>query len=199
MPKLRPAIEQRLSLPKYSALWTCVTTAFGNQDWQEEKDYWDCALGLRDLWAEMSRAPARQVEKTVADIAVQCRDLANKIRTYAPEIKTLKGYLDIDIHSFMAEDLARFAVRLEEPNAPTEATMSRPRSMALNTAERTYLARALTHFLLSVSQVSGKPIARRNAVVAMTVSALLDIGANDEFDEKDVSDITEDIVQHYKK
>lgn len=32
----------------------------------------------------------------------------------------------------------------------------------------------------------------------MTVNALLDIGENDEFDGKDVSDLTEDIVAHYK-
>lgn len=196
--KLRPAIEQRLSLTAYDALWKGVKTAFVNEHWEEERDYWDFALGLRDSWASMSRAPAKQVEKTVSEIASLARSLANKIKTFSPELKTQKGYLEIDRHSFMAEDLIRFADDLDEPNEPTEATMARPRGMALETAERTYLARALTHFLLSVPIDSGKPIVRRDALVAMTVTALLDIGKNDEFDEKDVSDLTKDIVHHYK-
>jgi hypothetical protein len=32
----------------------------------------------------------------------------------------------------------------------------------------------------------------------MTVNALLDIGEDDEFDEKSVRDVTEDIVRHYR-
>ena len=197
-PKLRPALEQRLSLPKYDTLWKSVKTAFANEYWEDERDYWDYAFGLRDSWAAMSRAPAKQVEKSVLEISVLARSLANKIHTYAPELKTLTGYLDTDLHTFMAEDLIRFADGLDAPNSPTAAMSSRPRSMALKTAERTYLARALTHFILSVPIDSGKPIPRRNSLVAMTVTALLDIGQNDEFDEKDVSDVTEDIVLHHK-
>ncbi|WP_210546133.1 hypothetical protein [Rhodoferax sp. PAMC 29310] len=198
-PKLRPALEQRLSLPQYDSLWKSVTTAFANEYWEDERDYWDYALGLRDSWAAMSRAPAKQVEKTVSEIAALARCLAIKIHTYAPELKTLKGYLDIDLHSFMAEDLVRFADGLDEPNSPTAAMRSRPRSMALPTAERTYIARALTHFILSGVNAAGKPIRGRDSLVAMTVCALLDIGKNDEFDGKDVGDVTKDIVAHYKR
>lgn len=196
--KIRPTLEQRLSLPQYEDLWQSVKAAFANEFWEEERDYWDFALGLRDSWAEMSRAPAKQVEKTASEISTLARTLANKILTYSPEIKTLKGYLDIDLHVFMAEDLIRFADGLNSPNSPTEAMRSRPRSMARKSAERTYMARALTHFILSVPIDSAKTIPRRNSIVAMTVSALLDIGQDDEFDEKDVSDVTEDIVAHYK-
>lgn len=197
-PKLRPEIEQRLSLPKYAYVWTTVHIAFVNEGWKDERDYWDYALGLCDSWAVMSRAPAREVEKTVSEVAELARTLANKIQTYTPEIKTLKGYLDIDLHTFMAEDLIRFADGLDNANPPTEAMRSRPRGMSSKTAERTYMARALTSFLLSHATVSGKQIRGRDSIVAMTVCALLDIGSNDEFDAKDVSDLIKDIVAHDK-
>ena len=178
---LRPAIEQRLSLPQYALVWKQVEEAFAAQYWEDERDYWDHALGLRDSWQSMARAPTKQVERTVADIAVLARSLANRILGCSPEIRTLKGYLDIDFHTFMVKDLIRFADDLERPNSPTEAMQSRPRSMALETAERTYIARALTHFILSCGEVSGNPVPARNAVVAMTVNALLDIGEHDEW------------------
>jgi hypothetical protein len=195
---LRPALEQRLSLPKYDDVWISVKTAFANQDWEDERDYWDYALGLRDSWANSATSPARKVENSVAKISMLARSLSNRINGYSKEITTLKGQHQFELCSFMADDLIRFADSLEEPRSPTEAMMSRPRSMALPTAERTYLARALTHFLLSCTQVSGKPIPGRDSVVAMTVCALLDIGENGEFDGKDVSDLTEDIVAHYR-
>ena len=196
--RLRPAIEQRLCLAKYAYVRTSVKAIFVNEDWGSERDYWDYALRLRDSWASMSRAPAKVVEKTVLEIAQLARTLANKIRAYSPELKTLKGYLDVDLHSFMAEDLIGFADGLDKPNPSTEAMMSRPRSMASNNAERTYIARALSHYLLSGEKFSGKPFRKRDSLVAMTVCALLDIGANDEFNEKSVSDLTEDIVAHYR-
>lgn len=196
--KLRPEIERRLSLPKYTSVWESTKAAFVNTDREEERDYWDYALGLRDSWANMSRAPTKQVQKTVSEIATLASSLANRIRGCSPEIKTLKGYLDIDLHTFMADDLIRFSEALNEQNTPTEAMLSRPRSMALKTAERTYIARSLTHFILSSAKATGKPISGRDSLVALTVNALLDIGIDDEFDAKDVSDITEDIVKHYK-
>jgi len=195
---LRPAIEQRLSLPKYNAVWLAVEAAYKNEFWEDERAYWDYALGLRDSWRNMARGSAGDVKKTVDEIAIQARNLANRIKACSPEIKTLKGYQYVGPHTFMAEDLVSFANGLAEPNSPTEAMRSRPRSMALETAERTYLARALTHFILGGFQISGKPIPGRSALVAMTVNALLDIGAEDEFDAKDVDDLTEDIVKHYK-
>lgn len=196
---LRPAIEQRLSLPKYNAVWLAVEIAYKNEFWEEERDYWDYALGLRDSWNNMARGSAGSVKKTVADIATQARNLANLIKACSTEIKTLKGYQYVGPHTFMAKDLIHFADGLDEPNPPTEAMQSRPRSMALATAERTYIARALTHFILGGFQISGKAIPGRSALVAMTVNALLDIGAQDEFDAKDVDDLTEDIVRHYTR
>ena len=68
-PKLRPAIEQRLSMPSYDNVWASVKAAFVNKDWEDERDYWDLALGLRDSWASMSRAPEKEVEKTVGGTA----------------------------------------------------------------------------------------------------------------------------------
>lgn len=197
-PRQRPAIEQRLLSPKYAYVRTSIKAIFVNEDWGDERDYWDYALGLRDSWTDMSRAPAKEVKKTVSELAQLARTLANTIRAHAPELKTLKGYLDVDLHSFMAEDLIGFADDLDKPNPPTEAMMSRPRSMASKTAERTYIARALSHYLLSGEKVSGRPFRKRDSLVAMTVCALLDIGANDEFNEKNVSDITADIVARYR-
>ena len=48
IPTLRPAIEQRLSLPKYDAVWKAIETAYANEPWEEERDYWDYALGVTD-------------------------------------------------------------------------------------------------------------------------------------------------------
>lgn len=199
IPKLRTAIEHRLSLPKYASVWKCVNTAFANEVREVERDYWDFALGLPDAWASMAKAPAKQVESSVIEIAMQARSLAYKIHAFSPELKTFKGFLDVDIHTFIADDLIEFADSMDARDSPTEAMTFRPRSMALPTAERTYMARALTHFILSCGKVSGNPIPGRDSVVAMTVCALLDIGSNDEFDGKDVSDLTKDIVSHYRE
>jgi len=192
---LRPAIEQRLSLPQHNELWAAVKAAFAADDWEEERDYWAYAVGLRDSWSTMSKAPAKEVERTVAEIAALSQQLANKITAFSPEIQTLTGYLDIDRHTFMAEDLKVFAAGLHPPGSPTEAMASRPRSMMLPTAERTYLARALTHFILSGSRQSGLA-----TLVAMTVNALLDVvpGSTSEIDAKGVRDLTEDIVARYR-
>jgi hypothetical protein len=179
-------------------VWKCVETAFADTYWEEERNYWDFALGLRDSWENMSRAPAKVVQNTVSEVAELAEKLANKIVTFNPEIRTLKGHADAEQSMFLVDDLIAFAKSLREKNDPTEAMRSRPRSMALASAERTYMARALTHFLLSGVTFSGKPFPRRNTIVAMTVTALLDIGQDDEFDEKDVSDVTEDIVKHYR-
>jgi hypothetical protein len=198
IPTLRPAIEQRLSLPKYDAVWKAVKTAYANEAWEEERDYWDYALGLRDSWNMMSRAPTSVVKNTVTEIAGLAQELANKIVAFNPDIRTLKGYSEAEQSLFMAQDLVAFSKSLREEGRTTEAMQSRPRSMALDTAERTYIARALTHFVLSGVQISGNPIRGRASLVAMTVNALLDIGEDDEFDEKSVRDVTEDIVRHYR-
>lgn len=188
---LRYSIEQRLSNPRYADVWNSISLAFAD-DADEERDYWDFALSLRDRWLAMSRAPTKIVQKTVTEIAQLAANLANKLAAHKAEIETLKGYLDIDKHTFMEADLRLFSVELLEPSDPTEAMRSRPRGMAHPSAERTYVARALTWYLLS----SGlQPMAR---VVADTAGALLDLGPNEVFDEKHVRDITEDICRGFK-
>jgi len=196
-PKLRPDIEQRLSQPKYSEVWKAVEAAYATEFWENERDYWDYALGLRDAWNSMSRAPTKVVQDTVSEIANLAQELANKIVAFNPEIRTLKGYADAEISIFMAEDLLAFSKSLKRENAPTEATLTRPRSMSLGTAERTFMARSLTAFVLDGAEISGKPIRGHAALVAMTVNALLDSDSA-YFDEKAVRDLTEDIVKRYK-
>ncbi|OQW86397.1 MAG: hypothetical protein BWK72_17425 [Rhodoferax ferrireducens] len=198
-PKLRPAIEKRLSLPRYGELLKAVESALTNQYPEDAIDFWDFALGLRDSWNSMARAPENEVKKTVAELADLVQALARKLVAFSPEIRTLRGHTIAEIGALLSDDLITYARSLSEENAPTEAMQSRPRSMALKSAERTYLARALTHFLLEIGTVSGNAVSKRSALVAMTVNALLDIGSEDEFDAKDVEDLTDDIVQSYRK
>ena len=182
---------ERLSSKRCAEAWKVVKEAFG-EDTEEEKAYWAYAVGLRDSWAAQSRAPMSAIHDTVNEITDLADALANKIAAHGPELKTIKGYLDVDQHTFMEADLRIFSTELKAPSQPTEAVLTRPRSMANLSAERTYLARALTFFLLAGGH---KPMAR---VVAVTVHALLDLPASDGFDAKQVRDLTEDICRRFK-
>mgnify|MGYP003382410713 CR=1 FL=1 len=188
---LRQSLEQRLSQPRYDELWATVAQAFAG-DTVEEQEYWEYALGLPDAWRAMSRAPTGAALDTVVEIADLAEALANKIAAHSPELETIKGYLEVDKHTFMLDDLRVFAADLREPSAPTEAVQVRPRGMANASAERTYAARALTRFLLEGEH---KPMAR---MVALTVCALLDLNQENELDEKQVRDVTEDICKRFR-
>ena len=189
---LRPSIEKSLGERRWAPVWQAVEAAFPG-DLDEQRDYWDFLLGLRDSWRNMSRAPSGVIEGNVAEIASMAQALANKIAANTPELRTLLGYADFDIHTMFEADLRHFAAQLRSPSNETSAMRFRPRGMERATAERTYVARALTGFLCSGD---GRPRAR---LVAESVNALLDLHPEDGFDEKQVRDITEDICRHSRK
>ena len=189
---LRASVEQRLLANKNADIRKSVAVAFDG-DREEERDYWDYAAGLPDSWNAMSRAPANPLADAVREIADVAVELANKIAAFSPELRTDRGFLAIDLHTFMEADLRAFSANLKSPVATTEAKKARPRSMSTPSAQRTYMARALTWFML---ESRGKPMAR---VVATTVQALLDLSADEDFGEKHVRDVTEDICRQFKK
>lgn len=189
---LRPALLIRLSDSKYDNVWKIVSEFF-NGDEDAEKEYWDYVFNLPDQWQGMAKGTTQAVADAVQEIVNQAESLAAKIVAFRKEIETVKGFGDMVTHLMMAEQLRDYANHLRQPTQPTEAVQVRPRGMGKDSAERTYYARALTAFLLSGGQKAG------SKVVANTVCALLDIGRDDEFDDKDVRDLTEDIVQEYKQ
>ena len=188
---LRPFIEQRLSGKLYAEVWKSVNVAFAG-DSDEERDFWDYALGLPDLWQAMSRAPTKAVKEAVIEIAAMAESLANKIVAFGPELLADKGYVESCQHVFIVQDLRIFAADLNALADTTEAMRARPRSMSKDSAERTYCARALTLFLLGGGH---KPMAR---IVSITVRALLELSVDEDFDEKQVRDVTEDICKQFK-
>jgi hypothetical protein len=168
-----------------------VKRAFAG-DVAEEEAYWDYALGLADSWDAMSHAPLNAVQDTVREIAGLADTLASKIAAHSADLKTMKGYLDVDTHTFLRDDLRDFAAELRESGPATEALLVRPRSMSKASAQRTYVARALTMFLLESGH---QPLA---GLVAATACALLDLDAETSVGAKEVRDVTEDICRRSK-